>query len=97
MADLDHFDIGKSLTRLLEDLLLTWTEDEDIKHVREYLDHAEYGEALDNLIAVGLSNGVGFDRDQLERVNGLATAMGMTDAAAMVQSPKAIGYTTPGM
>ena len=64
--------------------------EDDIKYVLEFLDHAEYGEALENLIAVGLRNGVGFSPDQTRQVEALAAAMGMGESPWMARLREAI-------
>lgn len=78
MADLAHFDrLREGFAQLLDDLLPAWPMEDDIEYVLEFLDHAEYGEALENLIAIGLHNGVGFSPDQTRQVEALAAAMEM--------------------
>ncbi len=86
MADPVHYDrLRDGFTRLLNDLLPTWPMEDDIKHVLEDLDHDEYGEALENLIAVGLHNGLGFSPDQAQQVEVLALAMGMEASSFLIQ------------
>lgn len=86
MADLAHYDrLHDGFTRLLKDLLPTWPMEDDIKYVLEYLAQDEYGEALENLIAVGLHNGVGFSPGQAQQVEALGTAMKMEDSLFLAQ------------
>ena len=86
MSDPFHLDVMRQeLSALLEDLLPSWPMEDDLEYVREYLDHGEYGEALDNLIAVGLRNGVGFDSRQVRRAEAIAEAMGMQNSAAVTE------------
>ena len=94
MADVAHFDIGADLMRLLQELLQTWPAEDDLNHVRVYLDHGEYEEALDNLIAVGL-RGAGFTPDQVRRVKDLATSMGVEDSPMLHQLHDAYGQPAP--
>jgi hypothetical protein len=49
-----NFDFAK----LLADLSQTWTT-RDIAYVQDIVSHAEYGEALENLVAIGQRNGKG--------------------------------------
>ena len=78
MANLAHYDrLERAFDSLLQDLLLAWPMEKNIEYVREEVGHGEYGEALENLIAVGLSNGVGFNSSQVQRVEALAAMMNM--------------------
>lgn len=86
MVDLAHFDrLRGGFARLLDDLLPAWPMEDDLKYVLESLDHNEYGEALENLIAVGLHNGVGFSPDQTRQVEVLAAAMEMGESPWMAR------------
>ena len=80
--------------RLLQELLQTWPAEDDLSYVHTYLDHGEYEEALSNLIAVGL-RGAGFTPDQLRRVMGLATSMGVEDSPMLHQLHDAYGQSVP--
>ena len=95
MADVAHFDIGADLMRLLQELLQTWPAEADLNYIHVYLDHEEYEEALENLIAVGL-RGAGFTPDQIRRVTGLATSMGveLAHAASVARRLWAAGANT---
>lgn len=78
MADLAHYDrLERAFDTLLQDLLPAWPMEKDIGYVREEVGHGEYSDALENLIAVGLSNGVGFNSNQVQQVEILAAMMGM--------------------
>lgn len=80
MANLDHFHrIVRSFTSLLDELSPSWLKG-DIEYVREEVGYDEYGEALENLIALGLRNGCGFTADQAKQVEDLAAAMGLKDS-----------------
>lgn len=86
MADPAHFDrLHEGFAQLLGDLLPVWPMEDDIEYVLESLDHNEYGEALENLIAVGLHNGVGFSPDQARQVEVLAAAMEMGESPWMAR------------
>ena len=80
--------------RLLQELLQTWPADDDLSCVRVYLDHGEYEEALDNLIAVGL-RGAGSTPDQVRCVTDLATFMGVEDLPRLRQMHDAYGRSVP--
>ena len=97
MADLAHFDVGSDLAGLFADVLQTWPEEDDLRFIREYLDHGEYGEALENLVAVGLRNGVGFTRDQVRRLNDTAAVMHMEGSPWLVQLSRPSKDVAPGM
>ena len=78
MADLAHYDrLEQAFDALLQDLLPAWPTEKDVGYVREEVGHGEYGDALENLIAVGLSNGVGFSSSQVQQVEALAVMMDM--------------------
>ena len=78
MADLAHYDrLEQAFDALLQDLLPAWPMEKDVAYVREEVGHGEYGDALENLIAVGLSNGVGFSSSQVQQVEALAVMMDM--------------------
>jgi hypothetical protein len=65
---------------LLADLSKTWPA-RDIAYVQDIVSHAEYGEALENLVAIGQRNGKGFSPDQLRQISAIATAMGMEQSS----------------
>ena len=65
-----------AFNQLLADLSETWSI-ADIADVCDIVTHAEYGEALENLIALGVSNGTEFDRGLIQRLEGIAAPMGM--------------------
>lgn len=85
MADFAHLDrLRQNFTSLLRTLAATWPE-QDIAYVREEIGHGEFGDALENLIALGLRNGQGFSLDHERRIEDLAAAMGMTESPFLVQ------------
>ena len=94
MADVAHSDIGADLVCLLQELLQTWPAEDDLNYVHVYLDHGEYEEALDNLIAVGL-RGASFTPDQVRRVTNLATSMGVEGSPMLHQLHDAYGQPVP--
>ncbi len=55
-----------AFSQLLADLSKTWPT-ADIAYVRDLVAHAEYGEALENLVTIGVNHGATYDRG-LERV-----------------------------
>ncbi len=86
MIDPVHLNrMRRELNGLLDDLLPTWPMGDDLTYVREYLDNGEYGEALENLIAVGLQNGVGFNINQAQRAEAIAEAMGLENSPFVTQ------------
>jgi len=69
-------DIESQFARLLGDLGGTWAR-QDIVYVQDLIGHAEYGEALDNLIAIGRNAGHPFSGGQMAQIQALARAMGI--------------------
>jgi len=69
-------DIESQFARLLGDLGGTWAR-KDIVYVQDLIGHAEYGEALDNLIAIGRNAGHPFSGGQMAQIQALARAMGI--------------------
>ncbi len=49
----------------------------DISYVQDEVGHGEYGDALENLIALGLRNGHGFGVGQARRMEALAMVLGL--------------------
>ncbi len=89
MADLAHYNrLQQIFDGLLQDLSTVWLK-QDLDYVREELEHGEYGDALENLVALGLHNGMGFDPDQAQQIEALAAAMGVEDSPFLVQLRKA--------
>jgi hypothetical protein len=85
MADLAHYDrLQRALGDLLQDLSAAWPK-QDLDYIREEVGHGEYGDALENLIALGLRNGTGFSPDQVRQVEALAAAMGMEGSTFLAQ------------
>jgi hypothetical protein len=64
---------------LLSDLSTDWPVC-DVAYVRDILAHAEYGEALENLLALADRNGVGFSPGQRRTVEALGRSIGMNAA-----------------
>ena len=64
--------------------------------MREQVGHGEYGDALENLIALGLQNGKGFSREQARQVETLGAAMGMEDSSFLVQLRAMCGQNNEG-
>ena len=67
--------LRREMFDLLANLSATWPI-EDTTYVRELVDHGEYAEALDELIATGLQ-GRKFSSDQAQRIRALASVMNM--------------------
>lgn len=85
MTDVEHHNrLSKAFAPLLQDLSTTWPK-EDLQYVREEVEYNEYGEALENLIAVGLQNNKGFSPVHIRQIEELATAMEMTDSPFLLQ------------
>jgi hypothetical protein len=77
MADPAHFDrVHRIFTSLLEELGQVWAK-QDVAYVSDEVAHGEYGDALENLIAIGLRNGKGFVPPQVAQIEALAAAMDM--------------------
>ncbi len=72
---------------LFNDLLATWPK-EDIVYVAEEVEYNEYGEALEELIAIGIKSGRGFTLDQIRQIEELAAAMNLQDSEWLDQLPK---------
>jgi hypothetical protein len=66
---------------------VTWPK-QDLKYVNEEVEYNEYGEALENLIAVGLKNGRGFTAGQIKQIEAMAMAMEIQDSPFLVQLRK---------
>ncbi|MGH6678525.1 MAG: hypothetical protein ACREDL_06245 [Bradyrhizobium sp.] len=85
MVDPAHFDrIHRTFTSLLEELGQVWAK-QDVAYVSDEVAHGEYGDALENLIAIGLRNGKGFVPPQVEQIEALAAAMDMRDSPFLMQ------------
>ncbi len=69
-----------TFAKLLADLSKTWTQ-RDILYIRDIVSHAEYGDALENLIAIGQQNGKAFSADHLRQIGELSRAMGIDTPA----------------
>ncbi len=85
MVDLVHADrVQQVFMSLLEALAHRWPK-QDVDYVSDVVAHGEYGDALENLVAIGLRNGKGFHPSQARQVEALATAMEMTDSPFLAQ------------
>ena len=85
MADLEHYNrLSQAFAPLLKDLSTKWAK-EDLQYVREEVDHSEFGEALENLIAVGLQNNKGFSPTHIQQIEELAATMDMTNSPFLLQ------------
>jgi hypothetical protein len=79
-----------AFAQLFEALSKSWAT-RDLNEVRELVTHAEYGEALDNLVAIGAQNGKGFTKDQLARISDLCTKMGLDVPSMLKRAQGTIG------
>jgi hypothetical protein len=85
MVDLAHADrLQRAFASLLESLARRWLK-QDVDCVSDEVAHGEYGDALENLVAIGLRNGKGFDPSQARQIEALAAAMQMTDSPFLTQ------------
>ncbi len=85
MAELAHYDrLQRAFDDLLQNLSAAWPK-QDLDYVREEVGHGEYGDALENLIALGLRNAAGFSPGQVQQIEALAAAMGMEDSTFLAQ------------
>ena len=85
MKDFEHYNrLSQAFVPLLQDLSTMWPK-EDLQYVREEVDHSEFGEALENLIAVGLRNDKGFSPMHVRQIEELAAAMEITDSPFLLQ------------
>lgn len=95
MANIEHFNrLTQAFAPLFQDLSAMWPK-QDLDYAREEVEHFEFGEALENLIAVGLQNGKGFSPAHVHQIEDLATAMEMTDSPFLLQLRQA-GTRTEG-
>lgn len=85
MVNLSHYDrLRDAFDGLLRDLAATWPA-EDIEYVREEVGYGEYGDALENLVALGFRSGKGFGPEQARQIEALAAAMEMNSSSFLVQ------------
>jgi hypothetical protein len=85
MVNPAHFErVHRTFTSLLEELGQVWAK-QDVAYVSDEVAYGEYGDALENLIAIGLRNGKGFVPSQVEQIEALAAAMGMGDSPFLMQ------------
>ncbi len=95
MANIEHFNcLTQAFARLFQDLSAMWPK-QNLNYAREEVEHFEFGEALENLIAVGLQNGKGFSPAHIHQIEDLTTAMEMTDSPLLLQLRQA-GTRTEG-
>lgn len=76
--------VERAFTDLLGELGGFWPK-QDVHYVSEEVGHGEYGDALENLIALGLRNGNGFDPSHVKQIEALAKDMKMTDSPFLMQ------------
>jgi hypothetical protein len=76
--------LRQTFADLLDDLALTWPA-KGIDYVREIVGHGVYGDALENLIAIELEDGVGLSRDHVRTIEALAAMMEMEDSPWVVR------------
>lgn len=74
--------------KLFEALSSTWSKS-DIQYVHELVAHAEYGEALENLVAIGRQSGKPFTDGQAGMINKIAAEIGLSPSAVTSPSPAA--------
>jgi|GEM_PF-3246502 len=80
MADLVELEaIRRSFLQLTDDLAAAWPAD-DLAVIREDIGYGEYGEALENLIALAEKSDLHFDERQADSVFALVRAMEMSDS-----------------
>ncbi len=70
--------ITKLFEVLFQNLSDTWSE-EDLKVPRMFVDHNEVEEAIDELIAIGFQNTVGFNMEQSKQIENIVSFMEMKD------------------
>lgn len=76
--------VERAFTELLGELGRFWPK-QDVDYVSEEVGHGEYGDALENLIALGLRNSKGFDASHVKQIEALAADMKMTDSPFLMQ------------
>jgi len=81
-----------AFAQVLNDLGKAWPTS-DIAYVRDIVAHAEYGEALETLIAIGVSNGHGFGAEQLRRLEAIGAMMRL-NVATLLETARA-QYPSP--
>jgi hypothetical protein len=85
MVDVAHLDrLRHAFTRLLTELGPIWPK-QDLDYVSDEVGHGEYGDALENLVAIGLRNGKGFRPPHVKQIEALAAAMEMGDSHFLTQ------------
>jgi hypothetical protein len=87
MADLAPYQrLEFAFATLLNDLAKTWSSC-DIDYVRDIVAHAEFGEALENLAALGRRNGAGFSTGQLCQIKAMASEMKLDISPLLATQP----------
>lgn len=76
-----------AFARVLDDRSAIWATT-DIAYVRDIVAHAEYGEALETLIAIAVSNGHGFGAGQLRRLEAIGEMMRL-NVATLLETARA--------
>jgi hypothetical protein len=76
--------LRRTFAALLQDLSATWPAP-DIAFVHEETEHGVYGDALENLIAIGLENGHGFSGEQFRQIDEMAAMMSMANSPFLVR------------
>lgn len=85
MPDLSHDERRcEAFNGLLRELAVTWPAG-DIEYMRDEVGYGEYGDALENLIALGLRSGFGFNPEQTRQVETMAAAMEMADSPLLAR------------
>ena len=69
---------------LLADLSKSWPSI-DVAYVQDIVAHAEYGDALENLVAMAANNGRNFSSCQTEKLRGMCVLMGLD--VCVVEAP----------
>jgi hypothetical protein len=69
-------------SEIFADLSKTWPS-ADIAYLRDIVAHAEYGDALENLIALGVAKATAFGPGLMRRLEGIGSAMGVDTAAVL--------------
>lgn len=71
-------DLEFGFSKLFLALSASWSVS-DIKYVKELVSHAEYGEALENLVAIGQQKAKSFTSGQASMIADLATKMNISN------------------
>ncbi len=75
MVDFDKFSrVHRAFSDLLHGFSTTWPT-QDIEYVEDEVEHREFDDALEDLIALGLRTGRGFTSDQIRQIEDLAAVI----------------------